>query len=145
MMAAGVVRDFVFKSFGWTFRGALRTLLSLYVYPIVKISLVKTSGFRGAAEKFHMQTKLVWQPGVAWTLGGPHLRQTPRHLDTLRATTNHLTWATKATVPLLVQRSIQPPVRDNRPPHTKTPRETAFFLNTPSTSNPSHRPIYFIA
>lgn len=57
-----------------------------------------------------MQTKLVWQPGVAWALGGPHLRQTPRHI---RATPNHLTWATNATVPLLVQRSIQPPVRDN--------------------------------
>lgn len=89
-----------------------------------------------------MQTKLVWQPGVAWALRGPHLRQTPRHL---RATPNHLTWATKATVPLLVQRSIQPPVRDNRPPHTKSPRQTAFFLNTLSTSNPSHRPIYCIA
>lgn len=77
------MRDLVSNNSGGTFQGVLRTFLSLYVYPIVSIS-GRDKWLQGAAQ----ETKLVWQPGVAWALGGPHLRQTPRHI---RATPNHLT------------------------------------------------------
>lgn len=84
-----------------------------------------------------MQTKLVWQPGVAWALGGPQLRQTPYLARHIRATPNHLT---KATVPLLPgPKDRLSPVRDR--PSTRTKNTETNALRPRHTLNLKSQPL----